>query len=601
MANTAKLNISELDFDAIVQALKNYLRSQSEYTDYDFEGSGLSVILRLLAYNTHYLSYYLNMIANEMFLDSADKRESIVSIAKQLNYTPRSRRSATAVVNLVITPPASPPPPAKITINKGTKFNTSIDGKNFTFVTPEAVTVDYNPVTGKYHANNVVLKEGKEFTHKFIVNTASPQRYVIPNNTIDTTSLVVRVQKSAVNSETTVYSLADDINELNSHSTVYFLQEVEEGKYEVYFGDGIIGKSLEDGNILFLDYRTSSGPDANYAKIFTPASTVGGYSNVAVTLVSAAYGGAEREDTESIRFAAPKNYEAQNRAVTVEDYKTLIARDYPNVDSVAVWGGEDEEPPKYGKVFLSLKPVSGYVITENTKQTIVKKILGRRNIVSIIPEIVDPEYIFIKINSLVKFDAETTSLTADQIKEQVLEAINLFGQTEVGKFDRSLKYSKLIRTIDSVNPAITNNLTSLEFEKRFSPRLNVSDDYILDFFNAFVPGTLSSTAFIDTLDPSYVVGDKYYFDDDGNGTIRVYKFIGTTRFYVKQNAGKIDYEKGRISILKFRPQDAVDPSKVLKVSVKPRSNDIIPVHNNIIIIEPADVSVTMQVNTPVLV
>lgn len=601
MANSAKLNISELDFDAIVQALKTYLSGQAQYTDYDFEGSGLSVILRLLAYNTHYLSYYLNMIANEMFLDSADKRESIVSIAKQLNYTPRSRRSATAVVNLLITPPGVPTPPAKITINKGTKFNTSIDGKNFTFVTPEAFTVDFNNGTGKYHANSVTLKEGKEFTHKYVVDVNNPERYIIPNNTVDTSSLVVRVQKSDVNSETTVYTLADDINEIGANSTVYFLQEVEESKYEVYFGDGVIGKELEDGNIVYLDYRISSGDAANYAKIFTPASTVGGYSTVSVSLVNAAYGGAEREDIESVRFAAPKNYEAQNRAVTVEDYKTLIARDYPNVDSVAVWGGEDEDPPQYGKVFLSLKPVSGYVITENTKQTIVKVILGRRNIVSIIPEIIDPEYIFVKINSLVKFDAETTSLTADQIKTLVLAAIDAFGEAEVGKFDRIFKYSKLIRAIDAVTPAITNNLTSLEFEKRFTPRLNATDDYILDFANAFVPGTLTSTAFVDTLDPSYVSGDKYYFDDDGNGVIRTYKFVGTTRQYVKSNSGTIDYTNGRISILRFRPQDVVDTSKELRVTVKPLTNDIIPVRNNIIIIEPADVTVTMQVNTPVLV
>lgn len=601
MANTAKLNISELDFDAIVQALKAYLQGQSEYTDYDFEGSGMSVILRLLAYNTHYLSYYLNMVANEMYLDSADKRESIVSIAKQLNYTPRSRRAATAVVNLTITPPAGPPPPAKITINKGTKFNTSIDGKNYVFLTTEAISVDYNVGLGKYVANNVTLREGVAFTHKFTVNNANPIKYVIPNPEVDTSTLTVRVQKSGVNTETAVYTLADDINEINADSTVYFLQEIEEAKYEVYFGDGTIGKSLDDGNIVYLDYLVCHADEANYAKIFTPASTVGGYGNVVVALVNAAYGGAERETIESVRFAAPKNYEAQNRAVTVEDYKTLIARDYPNVDSVAVWGGEDEDPPKYGKVFLSLKPVSGYVITENTKETIVKVILGRRNIVSIIPEIVDPEYIFVKINSLVKFDAETTALTADQIKTQVLAAINNFGDTEVGKFDRTFKYSKLIRAIDAVNPAITNNLTSLEFEKRFTPRLNATDDYILNFSNAFVPGTLTSTAFVDTLDPSYVSGDKYYFDDDGNGVIRTYKFIGTTRQYVKQNSGTIDYANGKISILRFRPQDVIDSSKELRVTVEPKTNDIIPVHNNIIVIEPADVTVTMQVNTPVLV
>lgn len=601
MANISKLNISELDFDAILLALKNYLRSQPEFTDYDFEGSGLSVITRLLAYNTHYLSYYLNMVANEMYLDSADMRESIVSIAKQLGYTPRSRHAATAKVNLTITPPTSPPPPANITIDKGTKFNASSDGKNFTFLTTQAYTLTYDSGNNRYVASDVTLREGKLFTHKYVVNTTTPERYLIPNAGVDTNTLIVRVKDSIGSSTVTTYALADDINELNGTSTVYFIQEVEEGKYEVYFGDGVIGKALENGNVVYIDYLVCNADLPNYCKIFTPASQVGGYSNVVVGLVNAAFGGAERESVESIRFAAPKNYEAQNRAVTVEDYKTIITRDYPNVDSVAVWGGENEEPPQYGKVFLSLKPVSGYVITENTKGTIVKEVLKRRNIVSIIPVVKDPEYIFIKVNSLVKFDAENTARTADQIKQLVIDEILNFGSDSIGKFDRILRYSKLTRRIDAVEPAITNNLTTIQLEKRFKPRLGSTDDYKLQFGNAFVPSTLTSGAFVDTLDPSFVTGDKYFFDDNGSGVLRVYKFIGTTRKYTKPNAGSIDYTTGTITLTKFRPQDVVDTSKELRITVQPATNDITPVRNNIIIIEGADVTVNMQANSPVLV
>jgi hypothetical protein len=599
MAN--KLNIAELDFDAIVLALKDYLRSQSEFTDYDFEGSGLSVITRLLAYNTHYLSYYLNMIANEMYLDSAEQRESIVSIAKQLGYTPRSRHAATAKVNLTITPTPTPPPPASITIDRGTKFNTSRDGKNYTFVTTQAYTVNYDESNNRYVASDVTLREGKLFTHRYTVNTTTPERYLIPNAGVDTNTVIVRVKDNIGSSTITTYSLANDITELNGNSTVYFIQEVEEGKYEVYFGDGVIGKELENGNVVYIDYLVCNADQPNYCKIFTPAAQVGGYSSVVVALVDAAFGGAEREDVESIRFAAPKNYEAQNRAVTVEDYKTILTRDYPNVDSVAVWGGENEDPPQYGKVFLSLKPVSGFVVTENTKGTIIKDVLKRRNIVSIIPVIKDPEYIFIKVNSLVKFDAENTVRTADQIKQLVIDEILNFGTDSIGKFDRILRYSKLTRRIDAVELAITNNLTTIQMEKRFKPRLGSVDDYKLQFGNAFVPGTLTSGAFVDTLDPSFVSGDKYYFDDNGSGILRVYKFIGTTRKYTKPSAGTVDYTTGTITLTKFKPQDVLDTNKELRITVNPLTNDIIPVRNNIIIIEGSDVTVNMQANSPILV
>ncbi len=600
MANPNKLNISALDFDLLKDSIKTFLQSQDQFTDYNFEGAGLTVLLNILAYNTHYMSYYLNMIANEMYLDSADRRDSVVSIAKDLNYVPRSRKSSTAVVNLLITPPGSPPAPATITIDRYTKFNSSLDGISYNFITDRAVTASLNE--GSYLVSNLTLKEGMAYTYKYVVNTSTAQRFIIPNAGIDTGSLVVRVQESSENSLLTTYILADDINELNGLSKVFFLQEIEESKYEVYFGDDIIGRKLVDGNIVYIDYISCNGDDPNYCNIFVPSGHVAGYEDVEVETVTAAFGGAEREDQESIRFSAPKNYETQNRAVTVGDYKVILARDYPNVDSVAVWGGENNNPPQYGKVFLSLKPVSGYVITETTKQTIVREILKKRNIVSIIPVIIDPEYIFLKVSTLVKYDADSTTQTADDIKTLIINKIQTFANTEIGKFDRVFRYSKLSRFIDDADPAITNNLTTIQMQKRFEPRLNVTDQYTLQFANAIIPGTLISNAFVDTLDPSFVSGDRYFLDDDlTTGIIRTYKFIGTVKKYTKTNAGTIDYSTGIVTLTSFRPQDVIDSEKEMRITVKPQVNDVVPVRNNIIIVEDADITVTTEINSPVLV
>ena len=603
LINPAKLNISELDNDAIIAALQSYLEGQAEFVDFDFEGSGMKVLLRLLAYNTHYLSYYLNMVANEMYIDSADRRESIVSIAKQLGYTPGSRTSARAMVDLDITPPVSPTPPARITIDAGTMFTSSKDGVTYNFVTRDALSVDLVGGT-HYPVEDVELREGTPFTYKFTVS-GSDQRFIIPNSGVDTDTIVVRVQESGVSSLLTTYSLADDITGLSPTTTSYFIQEVEDGLFEVYFGDGILGKALEDGNIVYIDYLNCNADGPNGCRVFTAATTVGGYGTVAITLVDAAAGGAERESTTSIKFAAPKNYQVQNRAVTADDYKAIITRDYPNVSSVAVWGGETNVPPIYGKVFLSLKPVSGYVITENTKQTVVREILASRNIVSIIPVIIDPEYIYVKITSTVKYNAQSTTLTSDAVKALAITAIEDFADSNVGQFDRVLRYSNLTRAIDDSEPAITNNLTAIQMQKRFAPRVDITDQYTLQFQNAITPGTLTSTAFVDTLDPSQVEGDLYFFDDlnndDGTGTVRTYKFAGTARLYTKANSGSVNYATGVVTLTTFCPSDVEAETGILHVTVTPLLNDIVPLRNNIIVLEDADITVTMQANTGVLV
>lgn len=599
--NTTKLQISEIDFDTIKLALQTFLAGQAEFSDYNFEGSGLSVILNILAFNTHYLAYYLNMIANEMFLDSAARRENIISLAKEIGYIPGSKKSAQAVINVKVIPSGPGSPPTNITIDKGTKFNSTVNNINFVFVTTQAITLTYDSGNNWYLGTNINVFEGIPYTYKWNYSSSSPTLFIIPNDGVDTSTVVVRVQQNSGNSATTTYSLAQNINLLTGTSNVYFLQEITGGLYEVYFGDGILGNAIADGNIVFIDYLNCNGDQANFCNVFTAAQPIGSYGNVTVTTVTPAFGGSDREDIESVRFSAPLNYQAQDRAVTVGDYKAIITKLYPNVDSVAVWGGEDMVPPQYGKVFLSLQPVSGYVITQFTKQTVVNEILSTSNIVSIIPTIIDPEYIFLTTNSIVKFDAQSTSLTADAIKTLVINTIQNFAVTDIGKFDRVFRYSKLTRVIDNSDPSITNNLTTIQIQKRFTPTLNSVDQYVLSYNNSLVPGTITSTAFVDTLDPSFISGDKYFFDDDGQGNIRTYKFVGTQRKYTKLTSGVIDYTNGIVTLNSFKPSDVIDTSKELRVTANPLVNDVIPVRNNIIIIENADITVNMVANGPILV
>jgi hypothetical protein len=600
MANSStstKLNISELDFDAIIQALTVYLQSQSEFTDYNFAGSGLRVILNILAYNTHYLSYYLNMVANEMFLDSADRRENIVSIAKQLGYTPTSRKSAQATINLTITPPVSPTPPATLTIPRFTPFNTVVNGTSYTFVTVQALTVNYDGTNNRYVANNVQVFEGIPFTFRYTVSTSNPVKYVIPSPNTDTSQLSVQIQDSSMSSLLTTFNLVSDLNVLNGTTNVFFLQEGDNTQYEVYFGDGILGKALVDGNVVNLNYIVCSGDAPNYANVFTAAGNIGSYSNIVVSTVNPAAGGAERETNDSIRFTAPQNYQTQNRAVTAADYETIITREYPNVDSVAVWGGEKNVPPHYGTVYISLKPVSGYVITNLTKQNIVKTILQSRNIVSIVPVVVDPDYIFLLVNSLVKYNAQSTSLSSGQIQYDVIATIQNFSETNIGHLGDIFRYSQLTKAIDGTDSSITNDLTTVLMQKRFIPALNVIDTYTLLFSNPLVPGTLTSATFIDTADPNYVSGQGYQFDDNGLGTIRTYKYVGPTKTYTNQKAGTVNYTTGTVILTSFRPSAIMATSQNLDITVQPAINDIVPVQNNIIVIDPADITVNMMVNS----
>jgi hypothetical protein len=601
MSNTSKLNLAYLDFDTIKASLRDYLRSQAEFKDYNFEGSGLSVLLDVLAYNTHYFGFYFNMVANEMFLDSAALRSSVVSLAKQLNYTPRSVTSAQARVSLVITPTDGA---ASAVIARNSRFTTHVDGSNFTFVTDRAYGATIDATSGKFIFPDVTLVEGTPYTFRYVVDFGIPnQRFVLPSAKIDTSLLAVRVQNSITDSNSNTFVLSSNLLEIKSDSRVYFLQEVEDQKFEIIFGDGVIGQALLDGNVISVDYLISSGTAANAAATFTPATNLSGYAahqTVVTTLVNAA-GGLDAETTDSVRFSAPKNFEAQDRAVTVSDYTLLVSQDYSNADSVAVWGGEDNVPPQYGKVFVSIKPVDGYVVTETAKVLVVQEIIRKRNIVSVIPELVDPDYTFLIVTSKVKYNPSNTTKSDGDIRTGAYNAIVTYAKTDLDKFDLEFRYSRLLSAIDGSDTSITNNLSTIQVKKIFKPAPDVPTNYDFYFNNALVPSSVSSSVFIVTHDPKlltpYRSGNTYTLTDDGLGTIQLIQHAIGVPDVVVRKCGTIDYTSGHITLAEFAPFQG-DATGSISIIATPQENDIVPVRNNILFIKPEDIAVIVIPVTP---
>ena len=596
----AKLNISQLNFDNIKANLKRYLSNQNQFKDYDFEGSGMAVLLDLLSYNTHYLSYHANIAANEMFIDTADIRESIVSLAKALGYTPNSPRAAEADINVVVNGATG----ATLTMNAGTQFTTTVDGTNYNFVTTSSSTI--SPVDGVYTFSNLKIKEGTYVTYNYTVDTTDvDQKFLIQSTNADTNTLVVKIQNSDTDTTTNTYTKATSITELDSTSKVYFLQESEEGKFEVYFGDGVIGKAVENGNIVILQYVVSNKAAANGASSFALSGNIGGFSDVTITVNSNAANGAEAESKESIKFNAPKSYAAQDRAVTVNDYKIKVQELYANTKSVSAWGGEDNTTPFYGRVYISINPKTGSNLTQVTKDDIVTQ-LKKFSVASVTPVIVDPETTSILLTSTINYNEAATAQTANAIKTLITTAITNYNDNTLNQFDSVFRYSKLLDIIDDSESSILSNITTLKLRKTFTPSLNTSINYTVDFSNALynphtehnkaAGGILSTTGFKITND-----SNVYFFDDDGNGNIRRYYLIGSVRNYVDNTAGTINYSTGALAFnaLTIASIENIrgSASTVVECTVTPSSNDVVPVRNQVIDIDVANSNFTVQPDT----
>jgi hypothetical protein len=582
-----RMSVSELDFDTIKTNLKTFLSGQSEFADYDFEGSGLSVLIDLLAYNTHYNGIYTNLAVNEMFLDSASKRASVVSLSKMLGYTPRSAVCARAVVNATISAPSSSPDVA--TLSAQQPFTTSIDGTSYTFYNLEDVTVARS-TGGNYTFSNLNIIEGTPLSYKYTVSTGV--RYIIPNANIDVSTLSVQVQESSTSDLFETFTRAEDLTAVTDVTKVYFLKEIDDGLYEITFGDGVLGVAVETGNVVTINYFVSSLDAPNSANIFTynGASILG--SNLSVVTVSAALNGSASEDISSIKFNAPRLFAAQNRAVTPDDYKALIYSKFPAAQTVSVWGGEDNNPPVYGKKYICVKPKDANKLTNQQKELISSEILNPRSVVSITPEIVDPEYFNIKVTTFVHYNPKETSKTASQIETIVKAAILAYDANELQKFDGVLRYTKLTGIIDQSDPSIINNITRLMVRHPHLPQYGVNAQYVLNLINPISQdGGKQGEVFAST--GFYIPNSTrvHYLDDDAAGNIRLYYLNSNLdKVVVNGTQGTIDYANGLVKVngLNIESLDGA----FFEWQVKPESYDIVSALNQIVQIDPTLLGVT---------
>jgi hypothetical protein len=488
---TPRLQISDLDFDQIKTNLKSYLKQQSQFQDYDFEGSGLNILLDILAYNTHYNSYYLNMVANESFMDTALLRDSVVSHAKTLGYTPYSVTSPVSKVNITVESGSTTP--STLTIPKGFAFNSNlIDNISYNFVTLEEKTV--TKANTSFYFENLDIYEGSlvSYSFNYIKNSNPKSIFVLPNSNIDTSSISVTVTPNAGNTSSQVYNQVTEILDITSDSAVYFLQESKNGNYEIYFGDGVIGKKLTDGAIVTVNYLITNGENANAADGFSPSSTIGGFSNITIDVVGVAAGGSNRESVDSIKYSSSSQYATQNRLVTVNDYESYIKNKYPSIDSLSVWGGEDEVPPIYGKVLISLKPKENYFLSQAEKQRIITEIVDPKSIISVSAEIRDPEYLYILLNNEVKYDPKKTILSETQFITQIRNAIINFKEVYLNKFNAVFALSKMQEQINNVDiNSIIGSKILIKLQKRITPKLNINSNYVVNFGVQLKRGTLS--------------------------------------------------------------------------------------------------------------
>jgi hypothetical protein len=511
----SNIQIADLDFTSIKNNLKTFLQSQDVLKDYNYEGSALSTLLDALAYNTQYNSYYLNMVANEMFLDTALQRSSVVSHAKLLDYTPKSALAPEATIDLKIYGVSD----SSITVPKFTNFlSEAIDGVNYNFVTTNSYTV--NPVGGIATFNNITIKQGLSTSLSFTVDTTANPSYTfeIPDTNVDTTTLIVTVQQSNSNNSTQVYNLATDFLTLNGDSAVYYLQESLKGTYQIYFGDGILGKQLTNGNVVKVSYITTQGTSSAGANNFVLMDVIQGYANNSITPVIAANQGGAKESIDSIKFQAPKSYAAQGRAVTKEDYITAIQQNKLGYafDAVNVWGGQENDPPVYGQVFISLKPSGSYSLTTSQKQNIIQNVIKPISVLTVQPTIVDPDYTYFKINANVLYDAKKTTYTANQIQSIVTTAINTFVNNNLNTFNSTFASPDLSTAIQTADNSIITNEVSIQIQKKFYPSLTTPTTYKLHYGTSlkkgqFLSGITSSPAlqFQDPLNKSNIIDGIY--------------------------------------------------------------------------------------------
>ena len=489
MAN--RLRVTELDFDQIKNNLKTYLKQQSQFQDYDFDGAGLNILLELLAYNTHYNAYYLNMVANESFLDTAILRDSVVSHAKMLNYVPFSYTAPLAKINVTID--SGTTTPEELTIPKGYAFLSNlIDGTSYRFVTLDQYTVTKSNTS--FYFENLEVSEGQLITYNYSYSELDNPKglFKINDATVDTNSITVSVSPNSGNTQISVYSKVTDILEITSASEVFFLQEGRNGNYEIYFGDGVVGKKLPDGAIVSITYLITKGDLANGADAFIGTENIGSYSDFTINTVDAAAGGSINESVDSIKYSSQAQYATQNRLVTVKDYESYIKGKYPSIDSLSVWGGETETPKVFGKVYIALKPKTNYYISEIEKQRIIDEIINPKSIVSVQAEIRDAQYLYLSLQNAVQYNPKKTSLDEQSLKNLIKQSIINYKTTNLDKFNSTFVLSKAQDAIDSTSTSIVGSETIVRLQRRFTPKLNESASYTIKYNVPLHRGTITN-------------------------------------------------------------------------------------------------------------
>lgn len=595
MAVNTSISLIGLDFDTIKTNLKAHLKNNTSFRDYDYEGSNMATLIDLLSYNTYLNGFYTNMVASEMFMDTAQLRDSIVSHAKELNYLPRSYSSAKAVLNVAIKPSTTV---SSVLLPKGTSFTTKLKSKNYSFIIDQNIIINTANSEG-YYVKEVDIYEGSYVSDTFVYNSANTnQRFVLSNATIDISSLTVSVIEDG-GSTIQNYLRASSLFSVTATSKVYFIQAAENGQYEVVFGDGVFGRKPLDGSAIVVEYRVSNGELPNGADKFINDSSIDGHTNITLTTVTPAQGGSVAESTESIRYNAPRAVATQERAVTTNDYKTLLQIQFPEIQSITVYGGEDATPPQYGKVFISVDVTNADGIPESNKKKYIDFIRTKTSI-SISPEIVEPNFMYVDVNSIVRYNVNITQKQIEEIRTIVQAAINEFSNLNLDDFEATLRYSQLVKAIDAADNSIVSNETNVRAikilatpELIFGTPTNYTVNFNIPIAEEFGDvGSIYPRKFTHALiSSSFTYNGQTCRIEDDNGTLNIVTDSGSNVTVVK-STGQITYSTGQLDLVDFAPADAFGGK--IKFYAVPVSKDIFSRTNTILRVLEEDINIDVE-------
>ena len=596
------LNVTELDFDQIKKNLKNYLKTQTAFNSHDFEGSGLSSLLDILAYNTHYNAMTAHFALNEAFLDSAQIRGNIVTRAKLLGYIPRSVLAPRATINITVDVSGeSGTIPSTLTLPRGAKLSTEVDGRLFRYVVLSEQSAVLDTSANTFTFANVVIVEGtrKKLLYR-VDNDIENQKFQISDDDVDTSTLKVLIQANEQSTSFDNYTQFESLINVDSASRVYYLQENSNEYYEVYFGDGVTGKKPLNNNIVTLDYIFTNGEDSNGANTFTMVDNIGGFATIAITLVTKAAGGSPKETDESIRFNAPLTFTSQNRAVTSDDYRAILKKEFTNINSISTWGGEDNDPPDYGSVYIAIKPIVNETLTDAEKIEIKNTILKGKSVVSITPYIVDPNFTYLDLDVGFKYNPNLTDRSPVELTSVVRDTISDYNFNELNKFDGVFRHSQLLKAIDNADPSIQNSSVRPNMFMTITPSKTSANNFKLNFTAPFFSSG-SSTNFIINSTVFQLNGDNVYFGDipiagSTNRQVIVYKIVNSVNVTVVNDAGLVDVTNGTITLNNFIP-DVSWTGSTIRITVVPNSLDLAPKRDQLISIDPLRVQITPSIDT----